>query len=185
MFQTSKDLLTSSNLLVHFNPDLPLLLRGDYGVGAIRMPDGSERPIGYASRSLPVKLFQIEREALALVFGVQLFHAYISGHHFELVTNHQPPLACMSIDSLPVKRQPRSVAGHYFCQVMSTQLPSKKHKLIRILTHLVDFLWRKHHPNLLHHPKLVLLTKHLYNSPVTAHHIRICACRDPMLLKVL
>ena len=54
----SKELLSSSNLLIYFNPDLPILLACDasnYGIGAVlahRMPDGSERPIAYASRSL-------------------------------------------------------------------------------------------------------------------------------------
>ena len=57
-FKESKELLTSSNLLVHFNSDLPLLLACDasaYGIGAVlahRMPDGSEKPIGYVSRTL-------------------------------------------------------------------------------------------------------------------------------------
>ena len=57
-FDKSKELLTSSNLLIHFNPELPILLACDasnYGIGAVlahRMPDGSERPIAYASRSL-------------------------------------------------------------------------------------------------------------------------------------
>ena len=55
-FQAAIDLLTSSSLLVHFNPELDLILMCDassYGVGAVlahRMPDGSERPIGFASR---------------------------------------------------------------------------------------------------------------------------------------
>ena len=57
-FQASKNLLTSDSLLVHFNPDLDLLLMcnaSSYRVGAViahRMPDGSERPIGYASCTL-------------------------------------------------------------------------------------------------------------------------------------
>ena len=37
-FQASNDLLTSSELLIHFNPDLPLLLACDdsaYGVRAV------------------------------------------------------------------------------------------------------------------------------------------------------
>lgn len=57
-FKASKDLLTSSQLLVHFDPTLKLILACDasaYGVGAVlahEMPDGSERPIAYASRTL-------------------------------------------------------------------------------------------------------------------------------------
>jgi hypothetical protein len=50
--------LQSADLLVHFNPDLKLVLASDasnYGIGAVlshKMPDGTERPIGYVSRSL-------------------------------------------------------------------------------------------------------------------------------------
>ena len=57
-FQESKKLLTSSNLLVHFDPSLPLILSCDasmYGIGAVlahRMTDGSEKPIGYVSCTL-------------------------------------------------------------------------------------------------------------------------------------
>ena len=32
----------------------------------------------------------LEREALALVFGVKKFHQYIYGRHFSLVTDHKP-----------------------------------------------------------------------------------------------
>ena len=94
----------ASTLLVHFNPELDLVLMCDassYGVGAVlahRIPDGSERLIGYASRSLSASqrnYSQIEKEALALVFGVQRFHAYLFGHSFELVTEHKPLLALL------------------------------------------------------------------------------------------
>ena len=57
-FKQSKELLTSMPLLVHFDPTLPLMLACDAseaGIGAVlahKFPDGSERPIGYASRSL-------------------------------------------------------------------------------------------------------------------------------------
>ena len=58
VFQESKELLTSSRLLVHFDPKLPLFLVCDtlaYGIAAVLahwMPDGSKQPIGYASRAL-------------------------------------------------------------------------------------------------------------------------------------
>ena len=57
-FECPKSLLSSSSLLIHFDPALPLILPCDasaYGIGAVlahRLPDGSERPIGYASRTL-------------------------------------------------------------------------------------------------------------------------------------
>ena len=35
-------------------------------------------------------MHNLEREALALVFGVRKFHQYIYGRHFSLVTDHKP-----------------------------------------------------------------------------------------------
>ena len=56
-FQESKKLLTSSQLLVHFNPQLKVTLACDasaYGVGAVlahQMADGMKKSIAYASRN--------------------------------------------------------------------------------------------------------------------------------------
>ena len=53
-----KLLLKSSQLLVHFDSELPLFVACDaspYGVGAVlshQLGDGSERPIAFASRTL-------------------------------------------------------------------------------------------------------------------------------------
>ena len=57
-FKESKKLLSSESFLVHFDPTLLLTLACDasaYGIGAVlahHFPDGSERPIGYASHTL-------------------------------------------------------------------------------------------------------------------------------------
>ena len=96
-FKQSKELLTSSSLLIHFDPKLKLTLACNasaYGIGAVLahiMPDGSEKPIGYASRSLTSaerNYSQLEKEGLACIFGVKKFHDYVFGHPFELVTDH-------------------------------------------------------------------------------------------------
>lgn len=57
-FERSKELLQSAQLLVHFDPTKEIILASDasnYGIGAVlshKMRDGSERPIGYVSRTL-------------------------------------------------------------------------------------------------------------------------------------
>ena len=57
-FRTVREMLLQDRVLTHFNPDLPVVVACDsssYGLGAVlshRMPDGSERPVAYASRSL-------------------------------------------------------------------------------------------------------------------------------------
>jgi len=104
-FRKSKELLISSPLLLHYNPDLPLILACDasaYGLGAVlahRMPDGSEKPIAYVSRTLnPAerKYSQIEREGLSSVFGVKCFYTYLFGRGFTLATDHKPLLSLLS-----------------------------------------------------------------------------------------
>ena len=104
-FRRSKDLLTSSQLLVHFDPKLRVVLACDasaYGIGAVlahRFSDGTEKPIAYASRTLSKaerNYSQLEKEGLACVYGVKKFHTYLFGHPFELITDHKPLLSLFS-----------------------------------------------------------------------------------------
>ena len=86
-------------VLTHFSDELPLKLDTDasnYGVGAVIShiyPNGEERPIAFASRTLNKSernYPQIEKEALSIVFGIRKFHQYLYGRKFVLVTDHKP-----------------------------------------------------------------------------------------------
>ena len=79
-FTRVKEQLTSPVLLAAFDPEKELVLQCDatsYGLGAVlahREADGTERPIAYMSRSLAPaekRYSQIDKEALALIFGVK------------------------------------------------------------------------------------------------------------------
>ena len=103
-FKAAKDSLTSPPVLVHYNPKLPLRVAADassHGLGALLshvMPDQSERPIAFASRTLSSsekKFAQVEKEALALVFAIKKFHLYLYGRTFTLFTDHKPLLTIL------------------------------------------------------------------------------------------
>ena len=96
-FKETKESLTSA-VLVHFDPELPISLAGDmsaYGIGAVishKLPDCTEKPIAFTSRSLSAaekNYSQLEREAASLVFGIKKFPQYIYGRKFILITEHK------------------------------------------------------------------------------------------------
>nr|VZI48326.1 unnamed protein product [Spirometra erinaceieuropaei] len=101
VFEQAKAALTSSSVLVHYEPEKPIILKCDaspYGVGAVlmhRMPSGSEMPIAFASRTMSqteTNYSQLDKEALAIMFGLHRFHLYLFGRPFEIHTDHKPLL---------------------------------------------------------------------------------------------
>ena len=98
-FNEAKKLLTTSTLLTHFDPKKPVILSCDaspYGVGAVlshQMDDGTEQPICFASRTLSAaerNYAQLDKEALAIIFGVKRFHQYLYGRKFNIYSDHKP-----------------------------------------------------------------------------------------------
>lgn len=101
-FEAIKKVIVSDQVLVHFDPSKPIVLSCDasqVGVAAAlshSFPDGSLRPIAFASRSLAKaeeNYAMIDKEALAIFFGVKKFQQYLLGNAFVLRTDHKPLLA--------------------------------------------------------------------------------------------
>lgn len=99
-----KSELASDRVLAHYNPEYETIVTSDAGpagLGAVlsqRQPDGSERVIAYASRSLgkaECNYAQIQKEATSIIFAIKKFHHYLYGRPvpFTLRTDHKPLLS--------------------------------------------------------------------------------------------
>lgn len=92
--------VSSDQVMVHFNPKLPIILTTDAcdtsvaGILSHRFPDGL-KPVAFISRSLSKSernYAVIEKEALAIIFSVVKLKQYLLGNFFTLATDHKPLL---------------------------------------------------------------------------------------------
>ncbi|XP_052706279.1 uncharacterized protein LOC128181790 [Crassostrea angulata] len=97
-FDTLKHMLSERPILKLPEFNETFILRtdaADDGIGAVllQMEDDEKLPVAYASRKLQPRekaYAVIEKECLAVVWGIQKFHQYLYGREFLLETNHQP-----------------------------------------------------------------------------------------------
>lgn len=194
-FQSSKELLLSAPLLVHYDPSMDITLACDassYGIGAVlshELPDGSEKPIGFISRSLSdteKRYPQIEKEALSCVFAVKKFHSYLCGHHFTLITDHKPlttlfseKKAISSQASGRIQRWSLTLSAYeYEIQYRSTT----KHGNADAMSRLPLPVKPSETPT---PPESILLIENVDSSPITSAQIKLWTRRDPLLSRVL
>ncbi|XP_026747201.1 uncharacterized protein K02A2.6-like [Trichoplusia ni] len=108
-FKTIKQVMTSEQVLAHFDPNARIILTVDAspsGLGAVLSQvglDGVERPISFVSRTLnsaEKRYAQIQKEATAIIYGVRRFHQYLYGRSepFILRTDHKPLLSIFGAD---------------------------------------------------------------------------------------
>ena len=183
-FHTVKELLKSSGVLVHLDERLP------YGVRAIlphQMPNGSECPIGSVSRTLSPaekRYSQLDREVLAVIFGVKRFHQYLYGQEFEWKTDHKPLIYFFSekgIETLASGRLQRwaLALGAYcysihYCEGEDNVTTDAMSRLTIETTPL-----NPHIPS-----EVIHLMKYLDASPTTSAQIKTWTDHNPVLSKV-
>ena len=85
------------------------------------------QPVGYASRSMTTaetNYAQIEKELLAIVFGVERFEYYVQGRPVKIETDHKP-FECIfkkSLISTPKRLQHMMLR----LQKLTSKLPTKE-----------------------------------------------------------
>ena len=149
------------------------------------MPDGEERPIAFASRTLSTaekKYAQLEKVALALVYGMKQFHKYLVSGEFTLVTDHRPLLKILG----PYEGVPTLAAARL--QRRALLLSAYKYKLMfksRVDDKAADLLSRLPIPM-----QVIDLNEEIYHVDyydqlrVTATEIARKTQRDSILRKV-
>lgn len=116
-FDKIKEHMSKADTLGFFDPNHKTLLIADaspYGLGAVLVQFKAEGPriISYAAKSLSeaeMRYCQTEKEALALVWGVERFWLYLIGTVFELETDHKALETIFATNSRPCARIERWV----------------------------------------------------------------------------
>lgn len=194
-FDRSKLLLQSSQVLVHYDTRKDVILACDaspYGVGAVlshRMPDGSERPVGFVSRTLTAaerNYSQLDKEGLAVMFGVKKFHSYVYGRRFTIVTDHKPLLSLFNeAKAVPQMVSPRVqrwavTLGAYDYVMLYKQ--GKDHGNADALSRLpVPGPEEEEVPE---EEGRVMMLDHLDAPPITDRQVERWTSRDPILARV-
>lgn len=93
-FNNIKTEISSATQLQFYDEKKPLVLQVDaslQGLGAVLLQDNG--PVAFASKSLSeteTRYSNIERELLAVVFGLERFHHYVFGRHVTIESDHKP-----------------------------------------------------------------------------------------------
>lgn len=106
-----KKKLTESPVLQFYNPNKEITVSVDSsstGLGACLLQE--KLPVCYASKSLTetqTHYAQIEKEMLAVLFGLNKFHDYVYGRHVTVETDHKPLIHIVSktMDKCPARLQ--------------------------------------------------------------------------------
>jgi len=194
-FKQAKEQLLSATVLAHYDPSLPLQLAADasaYGIGAVishTYPDGTERPIAFASRTLSnseKKYAQLKKEVLSLIFGIQKFHSYLYGRAFTLCTDHKPLTTILNprkeIPPLSAARLQRWALLLLAYNYNIVYKPTKAHANADGLSHLpLPVVSSTDYPR----ESSVFNIAQIDTLPVTVTQLKAATRQDPILSKVL
>ena len=164
-FKGARGLLQSADVLIHFLSH--------------QLPHGSEKLIGYASRSLNSaerNYSTIEKETLAIIFEVKKFHQFLYGHAFTINTDHELLESLLSATkAVPLFADPRAQRWALTLAVYEYNIHYKAGRL----NEKAATLSRLPLPEMPH-----LLMNQMNGTPVTSVQIKDWTKRDPVLSQV-
>ena len=193
-FQIAKDALQQDSVVVHYDESKPLILSCDasqYGLGAVLshvMEKSEERPVAFASRTLNAmekKYSQLEKEALAIIFGIKKFHNYLYGRNFEIESDHQP-LSFLFKENKGIPQMASSRIQRWALTLSAYQY-SIRYKPGKLLCN-ADALSRLPQQSTVSEDGITGEVMHLFNhlssTGFSSEHIRKWTASDPILSQV-
>ena len=200
-FDQLKQMLADKTRLVRFDPEKPIVLATDaspYGIGAVIshvLPDGSEEPIAFASKTLSKAergYAQVEKEGLSIVYGIRKFNQYLSGRHFTILTDHKPLLTIFGPDkSLPVmslqrlQRWALLLMGHdYDIRYRSSAEHSNADALSRLPAGTDVAFDREEEVDTITAEVQQIATEVINEFPITSKLVEECTKKDKVLSQV-
>ena len=110
-FSELKQSITVNSCLQYYDPNKEVTLEVDAsmkGLGAALIQEG--KIVAFASKTLTEtqsRYSNIEREMLAIVFGIKRFHTFLYGRQFTVVSDHKPliTITTKAIHSAPLRLQ--------------------------------------------------------------------------------
>ena len=189
-----RDALQSPNLLTHYDPNQLLVLACDaspFGLEAVvshRFSDGTEKPISFASRTLATaerKYSQLDKEALAIIFGVKHFNQYLYGREFTILSDHKPlkhifsqSKATPAIALARIQRWAILLGGYHYtieCKPGPSNANADTFSRLPLAIHPQEVPVS---------PEVVHLMERLEITPASASQVCMQTARDPLLSKV-
>ena len=152
------------------------------------MEDHSEKPIAFASRSLSSaekNYSQLDKEALAIVFGVKKFHQYVYGRQFIIQTDHKPLEQVLNPDKMTppmaaarIQRWALILSAYdYAIQYREGNLNANADALSRLPL--------PEAPSSTPVPGETVLLMELLETPITADQVKDWTRRSPVLARIL